>query len=59
MLMLIFCAAAAAAVGALVSHQTKWHGLLLMFCWVVTAVVQYFNNINFEEHELPPVMAAS
>jgi len=46
--LLIVCAGAAAAIGALLPTQTRWHGMCLFILFVVTGCIQYFTNAHFE-----------
>ena len=49
--LLIICAAASAAIGALLNVQTKYHGMALLGLFVVVGFIQYFNNIDLEMYD--------
>jgi cation:H+ antiporter len=46
-------AGTAAAIGALVKQQTKWHGVILFVLFLATGILQYTTNSHFEGEVFP------
>jgi len=46
-------AATAAGIGALVQQQSKWHGFMLLVLFVITGIIQYTTNSQFDEEIFP------
>jgi cation:H+ antiporter len=44
--LLIVCAAAAAGIGFFAQYQTKWHGVGLIFIFMVTGIIQFIVNTH-------------
>jgi len=53
LVLLSFCAGAAAGIGKLFHNQSKWHGLALLLLFVITGAIQYITNSSFEEEVFP------
>jgi Ca2+/Na+ antiporter len=51
--LLIVCAGTAAGIGSFFTSQTKWHGLVLLVLFVIVGIVQFMNNHNVFEDDIP------